>query len=361
MRASMPVSKKGGVMNRILVKVCRHGAVAGLLLLTTSFVHAAPKLLKVTVAHEGKADFQSVQEAVDHAPDAGEIIHIAPGTYREKLNITKANIHLIGKGARAQDVVLTWNDSSKSAGGTSRSASITVSGDGFEAENLTMENTWEMEHPEKENRSQAVALLVLSDRAVFDRVRFIGAQDTLYANSHTCRDGEPAKACVASRQYFNDCYVEGHVDYIFGNANAVFNHCELHSRVHDMVTITAQSRHYPAEVSGYTFLHCRITGPDNGNRVYLGRPWRDYSTVLFYDTEMVQPMDPAGWLEWGGRLKTSSYREYLSHGPGVNGGNRIVSSPELTDVEKAALTPAKILAGSDKWNPEVSAKKLRAE
>jgi pectinesterase len=337
------------------------GTLIALAVLLVPVLHAAPKLPKVTVSHEGDADFQTVQEAVDHAPDTGETIHIAPGTYKEKLSIAKSNIHLVGTGSQPQDVILTYNDSSKSAGGTSRSASITVSGDGFEAENLTMENTWELEHPEKENRSQAVALLVLSDRAVFDRVRFIGAQDTLYPNSRACRDGESAQPCISSRQFFNDCYVEGHVDYIFGNANAVFVHCELHSRVHDTVTITAQSRHFPTEVSGYTFLHCRITGPDNGNRVYLGRPWRDYSTVLFYDTEMVQRMDLDGWVEWGGRLKTSTYREYLSHGPGVNGGHRIVTSPELTAAEKAALTPAKILTGGDKWNPEAEAKKLRAE
>lgn len=330
--------------------------------------HASQTLPRATVG-KNNADYQTMQSAIDAAPDTGEIIRIAPGIYHEKLRITKPNIHLIGKGVHPQDVVLSFDDSAKTANGTSHSASVTVSADGFEAENLTIENTWETEHPEAENRSQAVALLLSSDRAVLDRVRLLGAQDTLYANSLTCRaapqpaaQGTPQTTpCNASREFFNDCYIEGHVDYIFGDAEAVFDHCELHSREHPVVTITAQSRHFLAEVSGYTFLHCRITGSNDGNRILLGRPWRDDSTVLFYDTDMQQTMDPAGWSDWDGRLKTSTYREYLSHGPGVNGGHRIAISPPLTASEQASLNPEQLLRGEDDWNPMAEVSALRAQ
>jgi pectin methylesterase-like acyl-CoA thioesterase len=207
-----------------------------------------------------------------------------------------------------------------------------------------------------------------SDRAVLDQVRLLGAQDTLYANSRTChenlpRDGSaPATdtpACQASRQYFRDCYIEGHVDYIFGDAKAVFDHCELHPRHYQTVMLTAQSKHFPAEDSGYYFLHCRVTGDNNGDKVVLGRPWRDYSTVLFYDTDMEKPIAPDGWEDWNGRLKTSNYREYKSHGPGVNGGHRIVTYPKLSREEEKKLTPGALLAGSDGWDPIAAADALR--
>jgi len=347
---------------RVLFRFLRFGfliALGGVGSVAARDLHAAT-LPRVTVAAEGKADFHTLQAAVDAAPETGELILIAPGIYREKLRVTKANIHLIGTGQTPAQVVLTYDDSSKSAGGTSKSASVTVQADGFEAENLTFENLWEIEHPEKENRSQAVALLVASDKAVLDRVRLLGAQDTLYANSRTCRETGTTDPCAASREFFNDCYVEGHVDYIFGDAQAVFDRCELHSRVHDTVTITAQSRHFEQEVSAYFFLHCKITGADNGNQILLGRPWRDDSTVTFYDTEMDQPMAPAGWLEWDGRLKTSTYREYLSHGPGVNGGHRIVASPPEEMPKPSAMTPKALLAGSDGWDPEAEVAALRA-
>ncbi len=252
--------------------------------------------MRLRVAADGSGDCRSVQEAVDRATESGAVITIAPGTYREKLHVSKANIHFIGTGESAAAVVLSFGDSAKTAGGTSKSASVTVDADGFMAENLTIENTWSKDHPDPAERSQAVALLIASDRAVLDRVRLIGWQDTLYANSRSCREGEAA--CMASREFFHDCYITGEVDYIFGDAKAVFKNCELQSQVHSMVTITAQSKHYAAEDSGYYFLHCRITGADGLSKLYFGRPWRDYSTVTFYDTDIEQQMEAAGWLEW---------------------------------------------------------------
>jgi pectin methylesterase-like acyl-CoA thioesterase len=149
------------------------------------------------------------------------------------------------------------------------------------------------------------------------------------------------------------------VDFIFGDAKAVFDHCELHPRHNPTVMLTAQSKHFPAEDSGYYFLHCRITGEDNGDKVVLGRPWRDYSTVIFYDTDVEKPLSADGWSDWSDRLKTSTYREYKSHGPGVNGGHRIVTSPELSRKEAEKLTPGALLSGSDGWNPIAAANALR--
>lgn len=320
----------------------------------------------VTVGLSGQ--FNSLQLAIDQAPEAGETIRIAPGKYREKIHVNKANIHLIGIGTTPQDVVLSWDDAAVNAGGTSKSGSVTVSADGFQAENLTIENTWEDEHSRLSEGSQAVALLMSSDRAVLDHVRLLGAQDTLYANSRTCHDSLPRDGsappentapCQASRQYFHNCYVEGHVDFIFGDAKAVFDHCEIHPRHNSMVMLTAQSKHFPAEDSGYYFLHCGVTGEDNGDKVVLGRPWRDYSTVTFYDTDIEKKLDPDGWSDWAGRLKTSTYREYKSHGPGVNGGHRIVRYPKLSRADEKRLNPRSLLAGSDGWDPVKAADELR--
>src|SRR5262249_57470329 len=91
--------------------------------------------------------------------------------------------------------------------------------------------------------------------------------------------GEPA------RQYFSECYIEGNVDFIFGDALAYFDRCEIHALPHAQIFLTAQSKHYAEEKSGYVFDHCRITAaPDT--KVYLGRPWRAYSTVVFLNTDM---------------------------------------------------------------------------
>ena len=320
-----------------------------------------PNRRVVHVASSGGADFQTIQQAVDSATEGGLTVLIAPGVYKEKVSVVQANVALVGTGRQPSDTVITWGDSAKNTGSTFKSGTVTVTADGFEAENLSIANTWWDEHLSPEDASQAVALQMSSDRAVIDRVRLISGQDTLYAASLTCRSDTPGIPCDASRQLFNDCFIEGNVDYIFGDAQAVFNRCELRSRQHPTVMITAQSKLFPEENSGYWMLHCRITGADDGSKIFLGRPWRAYATVTFFDTDIQQKLTPDGWGEWGGRLKTATYREYDSHGKGVNGGHRVVVSPPLTDVERARLTPQTLLAGKDQWDPITDVERLRSQ
>ena len=316
----------------------------------------------VTVAADGSGQFKTVQEAVDSAGDTGVVVHIAPGVYREKLHITQNGVELIGTGKKPEDVVLTYDDSAKSAGGTGKSGSVNVSGDNFLAENLTIQNDWEKKNARLGEGSQAVALLITGDREVLRHVRLLGYQDTLYAASKTCHQDADQKAaeasgqpCHASRQLFEDCYIEGHVDYIFGDAKAVFNRCELHGMTHTIVTITAQSKLYPLEDSGYLFLHCTITADAAVDKLSFGRPWRAYAKVYFVDTAVKgAALDPPGWMEWAGKLATSDYAEYNTReadGDLVKVDKRIAPSHQLTKAEADKLTVASWLSGPDGWNP----------
>lgn len=226
-----------------------------------------------------------------------------------------------------------------------------MTGDDFEADNLTFENTWERENARLDEGSQAVALLMTGDRGVFLQDRFLGYQDTLYASSNRCKGTAAEQPCQASRQFYKDCYIEGHVDFVFGDAKAVFDSCEIHAMDHPQIMLTAQSRLTPQEDSGYYFFHTRVTSTGKDERIYLGRPWRDYSTVYFLDTDFEAKIDADGWAEWAGRLKTSTYREWRSHGPGANLKNARPERKVLTDAEAHSLSPAKVLAGTDGWDP----------
>jgi pectin methylesterase-like acyl-CoA thioesterase len=299
----------------------------------------------VTVATDGSGDFPSVAAALESG--AG-VIRIKPGIYKQVLNITRSGAQLRGLGDRPEQVVLTYDNSSATAGGTTKSASVTVSGDDFYAENLTFENSYSRTRPLSQEGSQAVAIKITGDRAVFRRVRFLGYQDTLYPNSKRCQtDGGP---CEPARQYFSECYIEGNVDFIFGDAIAFFDRCEIHALPHSQVFLTAQSKHYAEEKSGYVFDHCRITAVP-GARVYLGRPWRAYSTVVFLDTEMPAEVVSEGWHEWEhdgkSSLPTSFYAEYRSTGPGARPDTR----RQLTPVEAVRFSLKNFLAGDDQWDP----------
>jgi pectin methylesterase-like acyl-CoA thioesterase len=288
-----------------------------------------------TVAADGSGDFKTVQAAVDAVPPSGGTISVRPGLYREKLVIGKAHLQIRGMGSDASKVVLSYDDSAGTAGGTTKSASVTVSGDDFYAENLTIENTFSRTRPLTREGSQAVALRISGDRSVLRNVRFLGYQDTLYAT------GKP------SRQYFADCYIEGSVDFIFGDARAFFENCEIHSKAHSVVMITAQSKLHADELSGYVFDHCRLTADPEARVVYLGRPWRAYSSVVFMNTEMGPFIAPEGWREWehDGKpsLTTAFYAEYKSSGAGENTARRQLSDEE---VKHFSLTTF-----FDGWNP----------
>ena len=321
-------------------------------LLPAVFGQKPPAKKTILVAADGSAQFKTVQEAIVAAPDGNVRIDIKPGEYRQVLTISANGVELRGLGKTPQDVVLVFDNTHTSAGGTGKSATVTVSGDDFHATNLTIANDFEKHHDRAEEGSQAVALHITGDREIFRRVRLLGYQDTLYADSKTCHAAGETGPCRASRQYFADCYIEGHVDFIFGDAKAVFDRCEIHGMAHPIVTITAQSRVRPDEDSGYLFRNCTITADPAVRDLLLGRPWRDYSTAVFVNTEFKGTLDPKGWMEWSGRLKTSDYAEYGSHGLAGDLTQRIAPSRQLTAADLVRYTAKVWLAGEDGWEPD---------
>jgi len=310
----------------------------------------AQRLKTITVGSSG-ADFPSIQAAVNAAPETGAVIRIQPGIYREVVHVDKPRIQLRGETKDPSKVVLVYGNSAASTCGTSCSATLFVTGDEFFAGMMTVANDYSKH---SDVPSQAVAVKVTGDRAVFRHVRLLGAQDTLYAASEKCMDGR--SPCAVKRQYFADCYIEGHVDFIFGDAKAVFDRCEIHSIPHLAGGyLTAQSRSRPEQGSGYVFNGCTLTADPGVENVYLGRPWRDYSTVIYLNTKMGSHIMPAGWSEWKSapvpRLPTATYAEFHSSGPGANPRTREKWSKQLTAAEARKYETKVFLAGMDGWNP----------
>jgi pectin methylesterase-like acyl-CoA thioesterase len=307
----------------------------------------------VTVAADGSSEYKTVQMGVDALGPDGGTVRIKPGVYREVVHVAKPHVRMQGLGGNAAQVVIVYSNSAGMAGGTFRSATAFVTADDFLAENLTFQNDYSQTHGQRQQGSQAVALSVRGDRAVFRNVRFLGAQDTLFAAARSCEtDTGP---CIPARQYFRDCYIEGNVDFIFGDSLAVFDHCLIHVIAHEKGVITAQSKHYPEQVSGYVFDHCRITSGSDVSKIFLGRPWRPYASVVFLNSDLDEKIDPAGWDEWHvretHRLETAFYAEFASTGPGGDPSKREPYSKQLSEMEARKYRAAAFLAGSDGWNP----------
>jgi pectinesterase len=313
---------------------------------------SAAQDVHVRVAHgvktgiEGTTEFPTIQMAMDHHPFArkgGRVyIEIEPGIYHERVIVTQnhPNITFIGKGKKPEDVVITNSFNAKQAGGTFFTETVRVDAPGFEADNLTFENT-------AGNTGQAVAIAVRSDRAVFKHCRILGHQDTLFADY--------------GRQYYLETYIEGTVDFIFGNAQAVFDHSEIHELSPGY--LTAQSRTSVDQPTAYVIANSRVTADEaglSGHYFFLGRPWRPYSRVVYLNTELPATIAPQGWNNWNktSNEKTAFYAEYGNTGPGAATSERPSWTHQLTGGQAKQFEPRTFLRGRNHWNPITEAARL---
>jgi len=262
-------------------------------LLTVVFVAAQttpapvvyPRSFKV--AQDGSGDFKTIQQAVNAVRDLSQqqvTIYIKNGVYKEKVVVPswKTNISLVGESK--DSTIITWNDySGKPNPGnidafgrdiftTYTTYTLLVQGNDFSAENLTIQNS-------AGRVGQAVALHTEGDRITIKNCRLLGNQDTLYA------------ATENSRQYFEDCFIEGTTDFIFGEAIAVFQRCTIKSLTNSYIT-AASTR--PTQPYGFVFFNCHLVADTAATKVYLGRPWRPYAKTVFINTNMGKHIVPTG-------------------------------------------------------------------
>lgn len=291
------------------------------------------------VAKDGSGDFFTVAEAIAAVPDlCGKhrtTILVRPGVYKEKIVVprSKINVSLIGQG----DVTLTYDDYASRKNifgeeiGTAGSSSFFIYAPDFYAENITFENA-------AGPVGQAVACFVGADRVTFRNCRFLGNQDTIYT-------------WARGRQYYDNCYIEGTVDFIFGRSTAVFDRCTIHAKRRGY--LTAPSTDVDVD-NGYVFLDCKLTADEGVDRVYLSRPWRDYAKAVFIRCEMGAHIHPEGWHNWRKpeREQTVFYAEYGCTGPGADRSQRVAFGRELDTDE--GYDVASLLAGDDNWVPTVA-------
>ncbi|XP_038906560.1 pectinesterase [Benincasa hispida] len=273
----------------------------------------------MVVAQDGSGDFRTISEAVTAAEDATKgcrrfVIYVKGGIYKENVVIKKGmkNVMMIGDGMDRTIVTAMKNVQDGST--TFQSATFAVAGEGFIAKDMTFENT---AGPEKH---QAVALRSNADRSIFYRCSFKGYQDTLYAHSN--------------RQFYRECHIYGTVDFIFGDAVAVFQNCNIFVRkpmMNQKNTITAHARSDPNENTGFVIHNSVIQAAPDLKPVeglygtYLGRPWKPYSRTVIMKSFLDGLIEPAGWLPWAGDfgLRTVYYGEFMNTGGGAYTKGRV--------------------------------------
>lgn len=282
---------------------------------------------KITVRQDGSGDFSTLSQAISAlSQDASVIIDIGPGVYREKLFFETKHLRL--RGAGVDRTRLVWGDGGKHLHPdgrpvhTFRSYTVFFGCGTLEVSDLTIEN----DAGDGRTAGQAIAAYVDCPQALFQRVRLLGRQDTLFCAPLPEKEREvngflgPREHAprTPSRQVYRSCYITGDVDFIFGGADALFEDCVIHS-IDTQRTgyVAAPSGH--AQDIGFVFHRCRFIGEAPLGSVYLARPWRPEGRTTLLDCELGGHIAPAGFSAWNDRTDThlAYFAESGSTGPGA--------------------------------------------
>jgi pectinesterase len=293
---------------------------------------------KIIVAKDGSGTYKTVQEAFDVIPSGNTnpiTIFINKGTYKERLVLDTRKDFVTLVGEDKNNTILTFDNHKGTVlpngdtVNTWTSASFFIYANDFRAENLTFENNAGF------TAGQAVAVFAHGDRLAFFNCRFMGYQDVLFCSG------------PGSKQYYQDCYIEGTTDFIFGPATSVFSHCTIHSKKKSHVTAASTPRELKY---GFVFLECKLTGDSTLKDVTLGRPWTPYASVTYLRCDLGPHIAVEGWNNWRNPAneQTARYAEYKNTGPGASPKGRVPWSHELSDEEAKDYTVGKILG---EWKP----------
>ncbi|KAF7595567.1 hypothetical protein BBP40_005602 [Aspergillus hancockii] len=276
----------------------------------------------LTVGPSG--NYSSVGDAIrELASSTGDAcIYIAAGTYEEQLVVDYAGrLTIYGETTdtesyKGNTVTITHTISSPEAGSLDASATVNVKSDLFSMYNINVVNGFG-------SGAQAVALVANADKLAFYACQFTGYQDTLYAK--------------AGHQYYVNSRIEGAVDYIFGDASAWLENCDIVSN--GKGAITASSRQTTSDTAWYAIDHCTIkaaSGVGISGGVYLGRPWRVLARVIYQNSILSDIINPKGWTTMA-EGATPLYYEFNNTGAGSDTSKRVYASSIEAAVTKETV------------------------
>jgi pectin methylesterase-like acyl-CoA thioesterase len=292
---------------------------------------------RMAVDRVGSGPFCTVQAAFDiiSASDStARTITVAAGRYHELLYLpAKKNLTL--RGADRAGTVIEYPNNDKLNGGTSARPMFFVNGaTGFHVENLTLHNTT------PQDGSQAEALRIQADQVIVRDVNLKSLQDTLLSSGQV---------------YVVDSYIEGNVDFVWGNGPTYFDRCEIKTvgRAGAIVQARNGSSGY-----GFVFVDSKLTADSQVSGQILARIDASVypaSNVAYLNCQM-SAIASKGWtITPQGTSSTNQLRFWEYQSTDANGtlldvNGRDAASKQLSASEAANLRDkATVLAG---WSPQ---------
>ncbi|KAJ4267256.1 hypothetical protein NW762_003360 [Fusarium torreyae] len=281
----------------------------------------------VSVGGEKTDSYSSLTDALKSLPkdSTSQVIFIYPGTYEEQVpSINRPGPVTIigytetepGKTYTSTQVTITQAKGLSVAGtipaGRSNADTATVA---TASTKIAIYNIKFVNTDNSDGATPSYVTLagsIYGDKIAFYGVSFIGWQDTLLTGA------------TAGYQYYESCYIEGAIDFIWGYSKAYFKGCTIAAK-RAKSAITAHSRKSETAIGGYIFDQCLFTEAasatvDLQGLVYLGRPYNAYALVVVKNSYLDSIIQPAGWKIWSTtdpRTDHITFAEYNNDGPGA--------------------------------------------
>ncbi|ROV98015.1 hypothetical protein VMCG_07003 [Cytospora schulzeri] len=289
------------------------GIIPSLVATVLATSRTSPPSGSITVC-DSDCDFTTIQDAVssiDTSSSSESSIFIYSGTYTEQVTIPELSgkLSIYGYTEDTSDysgnvVSLEWDSSLLSgAADDEHTAALINTSENVAVYNIDIKNTYG-------KGSQAIALSAYNTEQGYYGVGLYGYQDTLLAQT--------------GNQVYASCYIEGAVDYIFGQHARIWITGSVIASV-GAGTITANGRPDEDDDSYYVITDSTIEAgspaPSAGT-VYLGRPWSDYARVAVQRSSLSDIINSAGWEEWSSSEPNTDYvtfEEYGNSGDGADG------------------------------------------
>ncbi|TKY72488.1 pectinesterase 67 [Spatholobus suberectus] len=294
------------------------------------------RTIKVDI--NGNGEFKSIQAAIDSIPEENSnwvILHVRKGIYREKVHIPENKPYIFMRGNGRGKTAIVWSQSSED---NVASATFKAEAHDFIAFGISFKN----EAPTGvayTSQNQSVAAFVAADKVAFYHCAFYSTHNTLFDHK--------------GRHYYDGCYIQGSIDFIFGRGRSIFHNCEMFviddKRLKIHGSVTAQNRESEGEMTGFVFIKGKVYGIGG---VYLGRAKGAYSRVIFAETYLSMTIVQEGWTNWSydGSTQNLFHAEYKCHGPGAFTGGRASWSKQLTKEEVAPFISIDYIDGKN-WLP----------
>lgn len=288
----------------------------------------------IVVAADGAGDFATVQGAIDFTPAANatrRIIFVRKGVYQELVRISGAKPLITLRGEDRKETVIAYANNAN-FNPSSRSVVWVDAGD-WTVENLTVRNLT------PQGGSQAETIRTNAARSQIRSCDLYSFQDTLQLNGSA---------------YVENCYIEGDVDFMWGNAAAYFLNCELKNVRTGGFYVQART---PQNQPGFVYVNSRLSGAAGVTGTFLARIDPNVfpdSQVVYINSAMGPQVSPAGWLlnnaTSSNTVRFWEYRSTDLNGAPLDVSQRISSSRQISDAEATQLSDTNFVLGG--WAPQ---------